>query len=88
MIYAARSLNAQGQCCGRKPLVYKRPTHFLFCCRCDTAYDPSGKQIQNWAWKTAPGGFTPEFPNSEYVKAATPLDATSDTGRAAEGGGT
>jgi hypothetical protein len=45
-------LDNKGRCCGRKPLIYKRPTHHLFCSRCDRAYDPeSHEQIENWAWK-------------------------------------
>lgn len=49
-ITQAKSLNDRGQCCGRKPLVYKRPPH-LFCCRCDASFDPdTGKQIPNWAY--------------------------------------
>lgn len=46
-------INERGQCppCGRKPLVYRR-RGFLFCCRCDRAYDlATGAQIPNWAWE-------------------------------------
>lgn len=51
----AGRLDAKGRCCGRKPLVYKRPIHHLFCFRCDRDYDPTGQQIENWAFKKCPG---------------------------------
>lgn len=55
-----KQLNERGQCCGRKPLVYKRPPAHLFCFRCDAAYDPlTGRQIENWAYR-ADG--TPKYP--------------------------
>jgi hypothetical protein len=45
-----KTLDEKGRCCGRKPIVYKRPPR-LFCCRCDAAFDTvSGKQIPNWAY--------------------------------------
>lgn len=44
-------LDDKGRCCGRKPLVYKRPNHYLFCCRCDREFSPDGKQRENWAWR-------------------------------------
>ena len=50
-------LDEKGRCCGRKPLVYKRPTHSLFCSRCDREFDPSGKQVATWAWRKAANGF-------------------------------
>ena len=44
-------LDEKGRCCGRKPLVYKRPLSSI-CIRCSRAYDPSTNlQIENWAWK-------------------------------------
>ena len=42
-------LDEKGRCCGRKPLVYKRPPH-LFCCRCDREFTPEGVHRANWAW--------------------------------------
>jgi hypothetical protein len=58
----AMKLDDKGRCCGRKPIVYRSnrghgfgmPVNgFLFCFRCDRAYDrDSGEQISNWAWKT------------------------------------
>lgn len=49
-ITTAKTLDDKGRCCGRKPIVYKRPPH-LFCCRCDADFDPdTGKQIPNWAY--------------------------------------
>ena len=53
-----KCLTPNSRCCGRKPIIYKRPPH-LFCCRCNAAFDPvSGVQIANWAYVKAPdGGF-------------------------------
>lgn len=49
-IATAKSIDEKGRCCGRKPIVYRRPPH-LFCCRCDASFDPeTGKQIPNWAY--------------------------------------
>jgi hypothetical protein len=58
-------LNDKGQCCGRKPLVYKTNRHagynmprhgYLFCWRCDRAYDrDTHEQIPNWAYKMVNG---------------------------------
>lgn len=45
-----KTLDAKGRCCGRKPLVYKRPRAFLFCQRCNREFTPDGKQVQNFAW--------------------------------------
>jgi hypothetical protein len=54
-------LNDKGQCCGRKPITYKRPKHILYCTRCSREFDPvTGEQFENWAWtQTAPGVFEP-----------------------------
>ena len=53
-------LNEKGQCCGRKPMVY-RGRHTTsegphrYCPRCDRAYDlDDNYQIPNWAWKINP----------------------------------
>ncbi len=58
-IYPPFMLNATGQCCGRKPLVYKRDGGpHRFCARCHRAYPlDDDVQIQNWAWRAADGGF-------------------------------
>ncbi len=64
ILRSPRTLNAAGQCCGRKPLVYKRDRH-LFCCRCDASFDFDGHQKANWAWKAVEGGFIPTYPESE-----------------------
>lgn len=56
---AVHSLDERGRCCGRKPLVYKRPRpgHF-FCARCDRAFNlETGIQTENWAWKFSSTGF-------------------------------
>ena len=47
-------LDGKGRCCGRKPLVYKKPPAHKFCTRCDRAYDLiTGEQVANWAWRAA-----------------------------------
>lgn len=48
--YAQEALDANGRCCGRKPIVYKRPSRF-FCDRCGREYATDGKQVANWAFK-------------------------------------
>lgn len=63
-----RALNEKSQCCGRKPIVYKRDRHF-FCHRCSRSYDIDSKQqIPNWAWKAVEGGFEPTYPTHEYAQ--------------------
>jgi hypothetical protein len=53
-------IDEKGRCCGRKPLVYKRPTHHLYCCKCDAKYDfQSLEQVDNWAWEKVDGKFQP-----------------------------
>ena len=71
-IRAPRSLDAAGRCCGRKPLIYKRPYHH-FCDRCDAAYDEDGRQIENWMWKRLNGGFIPAYPASESALKIPPI---------------
>lgn len=49
-------LNKKGQCCGRKPLVYKtsRVSTYphRFCPKCDRSYElDSDKQIENYFWE-------------------------------------
>lgn len=70
----ARKMNERGQCCGRKPLVYKRPSLYHFCTRCDAKYNERGEQIQNHAWiANADGTFTsayPDDPRFDYIAAA------------------
>lgn len=70
MSVPAKELDANGRCCGRKPLVYKRlhGHHHLFCDRCNAAYDPSGHQIENWGWKSVPGGFEKNIFAKEVVE--------------------
>lgn len=56
-ISEASGLDANGRCCGRKPMVYKSKTStstgpHRFCPKCDRAFNlESGHQIDNWAWK-------------------------------------
>lgn len=53
---APMQLDDKGRCCGRKPLVYKRPEH-RFCFRCNRAYHLiQNFQIDNWAWKRRADG--------------------------------
>lgn len=60
MEYEPKKLNGYGQCCGRRPIAYKRPPH-LFCPRCDAAYDiDTGFQIENWAFVRGKRGFIPK----------------------------
>lgn len=50
IVTIAKLLDDKGRCCGRKPIVYKRPPQ-LFCCRCDASFSTiTGKQIPNWAY--------------------------------------
>lgn len=58
LVMPPKSLDDAGRCCGRKPMVYKRP-HRLFCPRCDAEYNPStGRQQQNWCYRVADDGFS------------------------------
>lgn len=47
----------EGRCCGRKPIQYKRLGPPNFCLKCNRAYDVSGEQIPNWAFKRTAIGF-------------------------------
>lgn len=56
-------IDANGRCCGRKPIHYKRghtttsgkPQYY--CTRCDASYDPTTReQVDNWAWEKSAGG--------------------------------
>jgi hypothetical protein len=52
--FAAVQLNEKGQCplCKRKPLVYKRPQHFKWCCHCDRTFDiETGEQVANRVYR-------------------------------------
>lgn len=49
-------LNSKGQCCGRKPIVYKLDG-YRFCPRCDRQYEiGTDAQVANWAWKADESG--------------------------------
>lgn len=54
-------LSAEGRCCGRKPLFYKRPKPHMFCSRCCREFDSDGRQSQNWAYRAESGGFMTEI---------------------------
>lgn len=73
------TLDENGRCCGRKPLVYKRP-HRLFCCRCNRQFSPEGKQQENWAYK-----FDGEKFNTTLIKDLGEIGKTND--RSDETGG-
>ena len=68
-------LDDQGRCCGRKPILYKRPEPYRFCARCDAAFNMLGEQTENWAWKITG--------NDEFTRkrAIVPNAATKDTGQ-------
>lgn len=71
---SARRLDEKGRCCGRKPLVYKRPEHHLFCCRCCAEFSPDGIQRPNWAWLRTDDGFVSSHPDNgrhDYIVAAS-----------------
>lgn len=56
-VHPPHTLDADGRCCGRKPIEYRRSPQ-LFCARCDRAYDPATKaQRPNFAWVAVEGGF-------------------------------
>jgi hypothetical protein len=64
-------LDEQGRCCGRKPRLYKRPRHYLFCVRCCAALSPeTGSQIENWAWVSDGDAFVATSPTSDYAARA------------------
>jgi hypothetical protein len=60
----SETLDDEGRCCGRKPLVYKRMGGpHRFCTRCSRAYHlTENRQIANWAWLAEDGGFRPKYP--------------------------
>lgn len=62
--YDPAHLDDKGRCCGRKPLVYKRPDHHLFCTRCDREFDRLGNQRPNWAWIERDGQFAKRNPTT------------------------
>lgn len=65
-----QSLDEQGRCCGRKPLVYKRPDLHFFCAICSREYGADGVQRQNWAFKrVAPSEFVENRPISRNDEA-------------------
>ena len=59
-VLAQKRLNGRGRCCGRKPIVYKRPPH-LFCPRCHASFDMDGGQIGNWAYQDVGNGFVLKY---------------------------
>lgn len=62
-------LDDKGRCCGRKPLVYKRPHHHFFCTKCNAEIDPQdGMQRENWAWIRDGEAFVATSPTMAYAK--------------------
>ena len=54
----AVQLDDKGRCCGRKAMVYMRPSPYRFCPRCNRQFDfTTGDQVQNWSYKADRGGF-------------------------------
>lgn len=71
-------LDEHGRCCGRKPLVYKRPEHHLYCLKCSAYLDPvTGVQRPNWAWTADGEAFVATHPTADYARLSTPTDATA-----------
>ena len=71
LVMPPKSLDSAGRCCGRKPMVYKRP-HRLFCPRCDAEYNPAtGRQQANWCYLAEGDGFIfrHEHMERQYVAA-------------------
>ena len=61
-------LNSKGQCCGKKPLVYKLDG-YRFCSRCDRQYQiGNDAQMANWAWRQDDSG---AFVRTELGKASS-----------------
>ncbi len=55
-------LDSSGRCCGRKPIVYKRPPH-RFCPKCDRSYHlDRNEQISNWAYQPLGDKFWKTYP--------------------------
>lgn len=55
-VYRPATLDERGRCCGRKPMVYKRPAPHFFCPRCNREFTPDGCQHANWAFKLTGDG--------------------------------
>lgn len=82
-----KRLNERGQCCGRKPLVYKRD-HFLFCSRCRAYFDPTtGEQIKGGGYIKVNGGFVLEYDEDTDSK-FDPVTQTYQPIKRAAGGST
>jgi len=78
----AKTLGADGRCCGRKPLEYRR-TGTLFCTRCDREYAiGTGAQQSNWGWRAVPGGFVPGDTSVGAAVSSTVFTKTLDQSKA------
>lgn len=75
--YPGRHLDEKGRCCGKKPLVYKRPSFHYFCARCNREYGPEGEQQDNWAFK---GSMLRGFVMGEGSQKAAANTAARDLG--------
>jgi hypothetical protein len=53
------TLDEKGRCCGRKPIVYKRPKLHYFCDRCCSEYSAEKRKVHNFAWELRGGNWIP-----------------------------
>lgn len=65
----ALSLDENGRCCGKKPLEYRRPSRRFFCTRCNREFDPVGRQVENWDWKSCDEGMFVMAETSQHAAA-------------------
>lgn len=65
-------LDDKGRCCGRKPMIYKKPALHFFCDRCCAEFDPDGEQRENWAWIRDGECFVATSPTADYALRPAP----------------
>lgn len=53
LVSGPRKLDEKGRCCGRKPLIYKKPDFHYFCWKCNREFGKDGIQRSNWAFEIA-----------------------------------
>jgi len=78
VVEPVRVLSAEGTCCNRRPLVYKR-SRMRFCPRCDRQYDlVSAQQQINFHWYWAGTGFasSPSRASADFAQACRKLRPT------------
>ena len=64
-------IDEAGRCCGRKPILYKRPPR-MFCSRCGREYSPDGKQVSNWAFSRVGPLFINATARQDLYESPTP----------------